>query len=55
LATELQTRYGLPFFDYDYPVGWQGTKTWLTRMGNFLHKEQEALLAEIAEEQRLKQ
>ena len=55
LAVELEERYKIPFFDCDYPTGWQGTKTWLAKIGEFLHKEQDALVAEKEQEQRLMQ
>ena len=53
LAMDLEEEYKIPFFDCDYPIGWQGTKNWLANMGKFLHKEQEALLAEKEQEERL--
>lgn len=53
LGTELQDRFGIPFFDYDHPVGLTGTQVWLKKIGAFLQKEEEALRLSRQQEERL--
>ena len=53
LAADLEERFGIPFLDHDFPVGWTGTKTWLRQLGTMLGREQEALQAEAVQAQRL--
>lgn len=54
LAADLEEKFGIPFLDHDYPVGWLGTKTWIRQLGGVLGREREALQAETAQEKRLK-
>jgi nitrogenase molybdenum-iron protein alpha chain len=53
LGTYLQDEFAVPFFDHDYPVGWQATKEWLRNMGEFLGCQTMAVRAEQEEAQRL--
>ena len=53
LAGDLQERFGMPFFDCDYPAGWQGTRMWIRKLGVLLDREREASLAEAEQENRL--
>lgn len=53
LGIDLQEMFGVPFFDSDYPIGWQTTKKWLEKLGDFLNKKEQALLAIKEEEKRL--
>lgn len=51
LGLELQQKFGVPLFDYDYPVGWSGTQRWLGALGKFLMREPQALAAEQKQQQ----
>lgn len=53
LAVDLETKFDIPFFDAPCPIGWQETKDWLRRMGQFLGKENEALEAIGQQEEKL--
>lgn len=53
LAVDLQEKFGIPFLDHEYPVGWQGTKTWIRQLGRILDRERETLQAETVQEKRL--
>jgi nitrogenase molybdenum-iron protein alpha chain len=53
LAVDLETKFDIPFFDTPCPIGWQETKDWLRRMGQFLGKENEALEAIGQQEEKL--
>ena len=53
LATGLQERCGIPFFDSPHPVGWLETKEWLTELGTLLGRPEAAEQAIAAERQRL--
>jgi len=53
LAVDLEERFGIPFLDHDFPVGWTGTKAWLRQLGAMLGREQEALQVEDEQAQRL--
>jgi nitrogenase molybdenum-iron protein alpha chain len=53
LAVFLEARFGTPFFDFDYPVGWDGTKTWLMNLGHLLGRNAAALLAVSQQAKRL--
>jgi nitrogenase molybdenum-iron protein alpha chain len=55
IGTDLQERFGVPFFDSEYPAGWQNTKVWLTNMGQLLQQESQAKLAIKEQEIRLNQ
>ncbi|QDR81174.1 nitrogenase component 1 [Sporomusa termitida] len=55
LAADLQEKFGIPFLDRDYPVGWQGTKTWLKELGEAVGQAGKAVLAEAAQAERLHQ
>ncbi len=53
LAAALQTKFGIPFLDRDYPVGWRGTKAWLAELGTILDRKDQAVLAEAEQNERL--
>lgn len=53
LAVSLEERFGIPFLDHDFPVGWTETKNWLKQLGRMLGQKQEAMLAEAVQEKRL--
>lgn len=53
LAADLEEKFGVPFLDHDFPVGWTGTKAWIRQLGEMLGREQEALQAEAGQAQRL--
>jgi nitrogenase molybdenum-iron protein alpha chain len=53
LAVTMVARFGIPFFDYYYPVGWDGVKTWLTNLGHFLKRDAAVLAAVSQQEERL--
>ncbi len=53
LGQELDELIDVPFFDSDYPAGWQATIRWLTNLGRFLRQEDEAAIVIKMEKQRL--
>ncbi len=53
LAADLSIKFDIPFFDAPCPIGYQQTKDWLKRMGQFLGKEKEALVAISQQEEKL--
>lgn len=53
LGIDLVGMLGVPFFDGDYPSGWQATIQWLRDLGRFLQQEQQAAAAIEMEKQRL--
>jgi nitrogenase molybdenum-iron protein alpha chain len=53
LAADLQEKFGIPFLDRDYPVGWRGTKTWLKELGEMVGQEGKIALAEAEQQERL--
>lgn len=53
LGLELDDTLGVPFFDGDYPSGWQSTTRWLKDLGRFIQQEDAAELAIKMEKQRL--
>lgn len=55
LGLDLEELLGVPFFDAEYPVGWQTTQKWLEKLGKFLQQEEAALLAKKEQEKRLQQ
>lgn len=55
LGQELEDMLGVPAFDGDYPAGWRLTALWLTNLGRFLNREQQAAVAIKTEEDRLNQ
>lgn len=55
LAADLKTKFDIPFFDVPCPTGWQETKDWLSKMGCFLGREDEALVAINQQEEKLQQ
>ena len=42
LSQDLQGKFDVPFYDSDYPVGLRGTLDWLSGMGSFLGKNEQA-------------
>lgn len=54
LAVDLQMKFGVPFHDHDYPIGWQGTKSWIRHLGELLDRKREVILAESIQEKRLR-
>jgi len=53
LATDIHVRFGIPFLNHKYPVGWQGITSWIRKLGEQLGKEREAELAVIEQNARL--
>lgn len=53
LGLELEEMLGVPAFDGDYPAGWQATVLWLTNLGRFLNRQQQAEAAIKQEAERL--
>lgn len=47
LAVDIENRFGVPFLDHDYPIGWRGIKSWLRKLGEKLGREREAETAII--------
>jgi nitrogenase molybdenum-iron protein alpha chain len=53
LAEDIKKQFGIPYFDQDYPIGWQATKLWLERLGQFLQRPETARQAIDTQENRL--
>lgn len=53
LGMELAADFAVPFFRQDYPAGWQATRIWLQKIGEFLDQKCEASQAEKEQEQLL--
>lgn len=48
----IEDRWGVPFFDMDYPAGWTGIVKWVNNMGSFINKPE--LVDRIIESEKLK-
>lgn len=51
LASYLEEKFGIPYLHKEYPCGWEGTKAWLTALGEALGREEKTAAA-IAKQSR---
>lgn len=53
LAEDLKEQFGIPYFDQDYPIGWEATKIWLHNLGQFVQRPERARQVQDTQAKRL--